>query len=86
MKTSLDHLPHAKQRELERVLEILFEEFDATLATANAAWKKRARIYKIILFGSFARVDWVDDRIGELHGVVEWVCRERLGEIGERSS
>ncbi|MGN6620299.1 MAG: nucleotidyltransferase and HEPN domain-containing protein [Sphingomonas sp.] len=60
MRTDLDHLPAAKQRELERVVEILFEEFgDANgLATGK---RKAGRILKIILFGSYARGGWVDE-------------------------
>jgi predicted nucleotidyltransferase len=59
MRTDLDHLPAAKQRELERVVEIIFEEFRG--ATENATGpRKGARILKIILFGSHARGDWVD--------------------------
>ncbi|MBY8829775.1 HEPN domain-containing protein [Hephaestia mangrovi] len=60
MRTDLDHLPPAKQRELERVVELLFEEFeDATkLATGK---RKAGRILKIILFGSYARGGWVDE-------------------------
>ncbi len=62
MKTSLEHLPAAKQRELERVTEVLFEEFDSAMSTVMSDKKKRGRILKIILFGSFARGGWVDDR------------------------
>ena len=31
MRTELDHLPPAKQRELDRVVQILFEEFDCAV-------------------------------------------------------
>jgi predicted nucleotidyltransferase/HEPN domain-containing protein len=59
MRTDLDHLPATKQRELERIVEILFEELRA--ATENAqGTRKGARILKIVLFGSYARGDWVD--------------------------
>lgn len=61
MRSSLDHLPHQKQRELERVRQIVFEEFDAVLSLANASWKKRARIEKLVLYGSYARGGWVDE-------------------------
>jgi len=40
MRTDLDHLPANKQRELERVVEILFEEF----GDATAGRKKLGRI------------------------------------------
>ncbi len=59
MRTDIDHLPAAKQRELERIVEILFDEFGQ--ATENATGRRKgARILKIILFGSHARGDWVD--------------------------
>ncbi|QPC95754.1 nucleotidyltransferase and HEPN domain-containing protein [Mesorhizobium sp. INR15] len=61
MKTSLDHLPATKQRELARVVEILHEEFDDALKGSTAEFKKKGRILKIILFGSYARGDWVDE-------------------------
>jgi predicted nucleotidyltransferase/HEPN domain-containing protein len=61
MRTELDHLPAAKQRELERVVQILFEEFGDATALATSAWKKQARILKVILYGSYARGGWVDE-------------------------
>jgi len=61
MRTDLDHLPAAKQRELERVVQILFEEFGDATAIANSEWKKQARILKVILYGSYARGGWVDE-------------------------
>ncbi|WP_129793897.1 HEPN domain-containing protein [Sphingosinicella sp. CPCC 101087] len=61
MRTDLDHLPPAKQRELERVVQILFEEFGEATALATQEWKKKGRILKIILYGSYARGSWVDE-------------------------
>lgn len=61
MKTSLEHLPARKQRELERVTEIIHEEFADAISTALSEKKKGARIFKIILFGSYARGNWVDE-------------------------
>lgn len=61
MRTGLDHLPPHKQRELERVVQIVFEEFDNALALAKHQWKKRGRIDKIVLYGSYARGGWVDE-------------------------
>ena len=61
MRTDVDHLPAAKQRELERVVQILFEEFDEARALATQDWKKKGRILKIILYGSYARGGWVDE-------------------------
>lgn len=61
MRTDLDHLPANKQRELERVVQIIFEEFEDALALAQKQWKKKGRIEKIILYGSYARGGWVDE-------------------------
>jgi predicted nucleotidyltransferase/HEPN domain-containing protein len=61
MRTDLDHLPAAKRRELERVVQILFEEFADATAIATSAWKKQARILKVLLYGSYARGGWVDE-------------------------
>ena len=59
MRTDTDHLPAAKQRELERIVEIIFDEFRE--ATENAVGRRKgARVLKIVLFGSHARGDWVD--------------------------
>lgn len=62
MNTSLDHLPEPKRQELARVLEILFAQFED--ATKNRSARKQGRILKVVLFGSYARGDWVDDRVG----------------------
>jgi len=61
MRTGLDHLPPPKQRELERVMRILFEEFEEARVLATQDWKKKGRILKIILYGSYARGGWVDE-------------------------
>ena len=61
MRTGIDHLPPAKQRELEHVVAVLFEEFGAATAIATADWKRHARILKVILYGSYARGGWVDE-------------------------
>ncbi|WP_026187109.1 nucleotidyltransferase and HEPN domain-containing protein [Ensifer sp. BR816] len=61
MRTSLEHLPEKKQLELARVVEIIHEEFADALEGSSAAFKKRGRILKIILFGSYARGTFVDE-------------------------
>jgi predicted nucleotidyltransferase/HEPN domain-containing protein len=60
MRTDLDHLPSPKQRELERVVQILFEEFGEANGLATGK-RKAGRIHKIILYGSYARGGWVDE-------------------------
>ncbi len=59
MRTDIDHFPAAKQRELERIVEVIFEEFRGAIGTAIGP-RKGARILKVVLFGSHARGDWVD--------------------------
>ena len=61
MRTELDHLPANKQRELERLVQIIFEEFEDSLSLARHEWKKKGRIQKVILYGSYARGGWVDE-------------------------
>jgi uncharacterized protein len=50
MKTTLDHLPEPKQVRLGQITQVLVETVPD--------------IDKVILFGSFARGDWVEDPIG----------------------
>ncbi|MBJ7441921.1 MAG: HEPN domain-containing protein [Sphingopyxis sp.] len=64
MKTDLDHLPGSKQRDLARIVEILFAEFEDATSLATQKWKKQGRILKVILYGSHARGDWVADPVG----------------------
>lgn len=64
MKKSLDHLPPRKQVELRRVVEVIRESFDEAISTRRAARLKNGKILKIILYGSYARGDWVHDPVG----------------------
>ena len=64
MQSSLEHLPETKRRELARVVEILFSEFEAAIAGGKAEFKRQGQILKVILFGSYARGDWMDDPVG----------------------
>jgi predicted nucleotidyltransferase/HEPN domain-containing protein len=61
MKISLEHLPESKQRNIARIVEIIHEEFDDALKEAKSEAKRRGRILKIILFGSYAKGTWVDE-------------------------
>ncbi|MBW9060174.1 nucleotidyltransferase and HEPN domain-containing protein [Agrobacterium pusense] len=61
MKTGIGHLPQTKQRELEKVVRIIHEEFAGIVERSKSEAKKDGRIYKIILFGSYARGTWVDE-------------------------
>jgi predicted nucleotidyltransferase/HEPN domain-containing protein len=61
MRRDIDHLPSAKQRELQRVVQLIFEEFEDVTTCANTARRKAGRILKVILYGSYARGGWVDE-------------------------
>lgn len=61
MRSDVDHLPSVQQGELDRVKQLLMGEFAEATARANQPWKKNGRILKVILFGSYARDDWVDE-------------------------
>ncbi|OWV96590.1 HEPN domain-containing protein [Rhizobium sp. R693] len=58
----LDHLPDKKRRELARVVEIIFEEFEDAQKHKLSDKARAGRILKLILFGSYSRGDWVEDR------------------------
>ena len=64
MKTTLDHLPQRQQDELARIRTTLLEEFEAALkagAGGTSEWRRGGKVLKIVLFGSYARDDWVDE-------------------------
>lgn len=61
VRSDVDHLPSVQQGELDRVKQTLMGEFADAISRANQPWKKNGRILKIILFGSYARTDWVDE-------------------------
>jgi len=64
MKTSLDHLPEGKRAELAHVVEIVREGFAFATARRTQPHLRDAALLKIILFGSYARGDWVEDPVG----------------------
>jgi predicted nucleotidyltransferase/HEPN domain-containing protein len=61
MRKDVDHLPAIQQGELERVQCVLMEEFAEAIGRATTESRKNGKILKIILFGSYARNDWVDE-------------------------
>ncbi|MEM9617979.1 MAG: HEPN domain-containing protein [Pseudomonadota bacterium] len=61
MRTDIDHLPEKKRWELARIQEILFEEFELAKGNGKKAKGTPGRILKLVLFGSYARGDWVDE-------------------------
>ncbi len=61
MKNDVDHLPAVHQEELALATRILMDEFAVATSRSTQPWKKNGKIRKIVLFGSYARGDWVDE-------------------------
>lgn len=86
MRTDLVRLPDKKRRDLQRVVEILFAEFAEAIGIATAKWKKQGRILKVVLYGSYARGDWVEDPVGGYfsdYDILVVVNDERLTDVVE---
>lgn len=64
MKTSLEHLPAAKRKELDLVVGVLREGFAEAISRRTMPRFRNGKLLKIILFGSYARGDWVEDPKG----------------------
>jgi predicted nucleotidyltransferase/HEPN domain-containing protein len=64
MRTDLDHLPEAKRRELAHVVQVIREGFAEAISRRTMERFRNGKILKIILFGSYARGDWVEDPVG----------------------
>ena len=59
MRKSLSHLPAHKRAELDHIVRMIFDGFDK--ARKRHMRTERGEILKLILFGSYARGDWVED-------------------------
>jgi predicted nucleotidyltransferase len=59
----IDHLPDRKRRELARIIETLFSSTERFQASKLSVKGKAGKILKVILYGSYARGDWVEDRV-----------------------
>lgn len=64
MKTSLEDLPEGKRRELQHVVNVVRDGFAEAISHRTMERFRNGKILKIILFGSYARGDWVDDPVG----------------------
>ena len=60
MRTSFDHLPEAKRRELAHVVEVIREGFAFAIARRTMPDLRGGKLLKVVLFGSYARGAWVD--------------------------
>lgn len=64
MKTDLDHLPPGKRAELAHVIDVVRKGFAFATERRTQPHLRAAKLLKIILFGSYARGDWVEDPVG----------------------
>ena len=86
MRDDLDHLPEAKRSELAVVVDIVRKGFEFAIARRTMPRLRGGRLLKIILFGSYARGDWVEDPIGRYfsdYDLLVVVDREELTEVPE---
>ena len=86
MKCDLDHLPDAKRRELSFVVDVVREGFAFAVARRTMPRLRGGRLLKIILFGSYARGDWVEDPVGRYfsdYDLLVVVDREQLTDVPE---
>ena len=86
MKTSLEHLPEGKQRELDFVVEAIRDGFGFAIARRTMPSLRGGKLLKVILFGSYARGDWVEDPVGRYfsdYDLLVVVDREELTDVPE---
>src|SRR5690606_27813516 len=75
--------------ELATILDILLTEFEAARtrgAGGTSEWRRRGQVLKVILFGSYARDDWVDEpENGYLsdYDLLIIVSHEKLTDVAE---
>jgi predicted nucleotidyltransferase/HEPN domain-containing protein len=86
MKSSIEHLPEGKRRELAFVVQAVREGFGFAIERRTMPRLRGGRLLKIILFGSYARGDWVEDPVGRYssdYDLLVVVDREELTDVPE---
>lgn len=86
VKSTLDHLPEGKCRELAIVVNTIREGFDRAISNRSQKRYRHGKLLKIILFGSYARGDWTQDPVGRYWSdfdILVVVDHEDLTEVGE---
>lgn len=86
MKSDFDHLPDAKRHELAFVVDCLRKGFAFAIQRRTMPRLRGGRLLKIILFGSYARGDWVEDPVGRYfsdYDLLVVVDREELTDVPE---
>lgn len=61
MRRSMEHVPATERSELERIIQMILEEFQDVVSLAQREWRTTGSITKVVLYGSHARGDWLDE-------------------------
>ena len=86
MKHELEHLPEGKRHELAFVVDAIRTGFSFAIARRTMPRLRGGKLLKIILFGSYARGDWVEDPVGRYfsdYDLLVVVDREELTDVPE---
>ena len=86
MKSGADNLPEGKRHELAFVVEAIRDGFAFAIARRTMPALRGGKLLKIILFGSYARGDWVEDPVGRYfsdYDLLVVVDREELTDVPE---
>lgn len=86
MTNALSSLPVPKQRELAFIVDAIREGFAFAIERRTMPAVRGGRLLKIILFGSYARGDWVEDPIGRYfsdYDLLLVVDRDELSDVPE---
>lgn len=86
VNSSLNHLPEGKRRELDIVVQMIREGFAFAIARRTMPKLRGGKLLKIVLFGSYARGDWVEDPVGRYfsdYDLLVVVDREELTDVPE---
>jgi uncharacterized protein len=86
MNIGLDHLPDGKRHELAFVVDLIRQGFGFAIARRTMPSLRGGKLLKIILFGSYARGDWVEDPVGRYfsdYDLLVVVDREELTDVPE---
>ncbi|MES2136907.1 MAG: HEPN domain-containing protein [Pseudomonadota bacterium] len=86
MTSDLDHLPETKRNELAFVVDVVRKGFAFAIARRTMPRLRGGKLLKIILFGSYARGDWVEDPVGRYfsdYDLLVVVDREELTDVPE---
>lgn len=82
----IDHLPEGKRRELAHVVETVCAGFAAAIAHRTQPRYRAGKPLKIVLFGSYARGDWIEDSVGRYfsdYDLLVVVNHEDLTDVAE---